>query len=71
MAEPKDNLSTEEVQQIESLLSALNKNPLSSEDLNPMARLLREKLGYTEPIQIPEEETEYADEDESSEIPGD
>ncbi|MDZ4724719.1 MAG: hypothetical protein SH817_01075 [Leptospira sp.] len=71
MAEPKDNLSPEEVQQIESLLSALNKNPLSSEDLNPMARLLREKLGYTEPIQIPEEETEYADEDESSETPGD
>ena len=64
MAEPKDNLSPEEIQQIEGLLSALNKNPLSSEELNPMARVLREKLGFTEPIPIPEEPTEYEDETE-------
>ncbi len=63
MAEPKDNLSPEDIQQIEGLLSALNKNPLSSEELNPMARVLREKLGYTEPTPISEEPTEY---DESS-----
>lgn len=55
MAEPKDNLSQEEIQQLEGMLSALNKNPLSSEDLNPMAKVLREKLGYTNPILDAEE----------------
>jgi tetratricopeptide (TPR) repeat protein len=64
MAEPKDNLSPEEIQQIEGLLSALNKNPLSSEELNPMARVLREKLGYTEPTPIQEEPTEYDENDD-------
>ncbi len=58
MAEPKDNLNPEEVQQIEALLSALNKNPLTSEELNPMARVLREKLGYTEPAPITDEQTD-------------
>ncbi|MDF3820383.1 hypothetical protein P3G55_10755 [Leptospira sp. 96542] len=63
MAEPKDNLSPEEIQQIEGMLSALNKNPLSSEDLNPMAKVLREKLGYTNPTQTPEGETEAGEDD--------
>ncbi|TGN14268.1 hypothetical protein [Leptospira ilyithenensis] len=71
MAEPKDNLQPEEIQQIESLLSALNKNPQSSEDLNPMAKLLREKLGYSEPIQHIEEESASEEEDSESEADSD
>lgn len=66
MAEPKDNLQPEEIQQIESLLSALNKNPQSSEDLNPMAKVLREKLGYSEPIQHTGEEEAPEEEDSES-----
>ncbi|GBF51739.1 hypothetical protein LPTSP4_32770 [Leptospira ryugenii] len=65
MAEPNDNFSPEEVAQIEGLLSALNKNPQSSEELNPMAKVLREKLGYAEPIQVPEEGVEYAEDGDS------
>ncbi len=61
MAEPKDNLSPEDIQQIEGILSPLNKNPLTSEELNPMARVLREKLGFVEPTPIEEEPTEYDD----------
>ncbi|WP_411823765.1 hypothetical protein [Leptospira sp. 'Mane'] len=68
MAEPKDNLHPEEIQQIESLLSALNKNPQSSEDLNPMAKVLREKLGYAEPIQHTGEES-FPEEEDSEAAP--
>lgn len=50
MAEPIDKLSPEEITQIETMFSALNKNPQSSEELNPMAKALREKLGYTSPM---------------------
>ncbi|TGN18878.1 tetratricopeptide repeat protein [Leptospira idonii] len=73
MPEPKDNLNPEEIQQIESLLSALNKNPQTSEDLNPMARILREKLGYTEPFQQPQQEEESPDSfgDDSGSADGD
>ncbi len=46
MAEPNDNLSPQDIQQIEALLEPLNKNPQTSEELNPMAKVLREKLGF-------------------------
>ncbi|TGK81413.1 hypothetical protein EHQ24_08815 [Leptospira noumeaensis] len=65
MAEPIDKLSPEEITQIETMFSALNKNPLSSEDLNPMAKVLREKLGYTNPI-APEEPESNSDENSGS-----
>jgi tetratricopeptide (TPR) repeat protein len=68
MAEPKDNLSPEDIQQIEGLLSALNKNPLTSEELNPMARALRDKLGFTQPMQIEQEEEGYAEDEENNNI---
>lgn len=65
MAEPIDKLSPEEITQIETMFSALNKNPLSSEDLNPMAKVLREKLGYTSPI-VPPEPASDSEEDSGS-----
>ncbi|TGK86240.1 hypothetical protein EHQ23_07490 [Leptospira bourretii] len=65
MAEPIDKLSPEEIKQIETMFSALNKNPLSSEELNPMAKVLREKLGYTNPIAPSEPEPE-SEEDSGS-----
>ncbi|MCW7487913.1 hypothetical protein [Leptospira meyeri] len=65
MAEPIDKLSPEEIKQIETMFSALNKNPLSSEELNPMAKVLREKLGYTNPI-VPSEPEPEPEEDSAS-----
>ncbi|PJZ47345.1 tetratricopeptide repeat protein [Leptospira brenneri] len=65
MAEPIDKLSPEEITQIETMFSALNKNPLSSEELNPMAKVLREKLGYTSPI-VPSEPEADSGEDSGS-----
>ncbi|EMJ88239.1 hypothetical protein [Leptospira meyeri] len=66
MAEPIDKLSPEEIKQIETMFSALNKNPLSSEELNPMAKVLREKLGYTNPIAPQEPETDTEEESGSA-----
>lgn len=71
MAEPKDNLSQEEIQQLEGILSALNKNPLSSEDLNPMAKVLREKLGYTNPFPEVDETQEETEDNFGDDLSGD
>jgi tetratricopeptide (TPR) repeat protein len=56
MADPKTSLSDEDRKIIEELLQPLNKNPLSSEDLNPMAKVFRQKMGYAEPMQFSDEE---------------
>jgi tetratricopeptide (TPR) repeat protein len=69
MAEPIDKLSPEEITQIETMFSALNKNPMSSEELNPMAKVLREKLGYTNPFSGTEEPE--ATDDETADLPDD
>ena len=49
-------LNDEEKNLVTSFLEPLNKNPLASEDLNPMAKVLRKKLGQSEPIPFEEEE---------------
>ncbi|TGL17641.1 hypothetical protein EHQ42_09020 [Leptospira levettii] len=70
MAEPIDKLSPEEITQIETMFSALNKNPMSSEELNPMAKVLREKLGYTNPFSG-NEEPEPTDDEPNDALPDD
>jgi len=72
MAEPNDNLSPEEVQQIEELLNPLNKNPQSSDDLNPMLPLLKEKLGFMPSEEgIPDEEdAESSNDDDGIDLDG-
>ncbi len=56
MAEINDNLTPEEVEFVESILKPLDKNPLHSEDLNPMAKIFRQKMGYAEPVLFESEE---------------
>ncbi|PJZ70112.1 tetratricopeptide repeat protein [Leptospira perolatii] len=57
MAEPSPpEYSSKELEQIQSILNPLSTNPESSDTLNPMLPVFREKLGYTMPISIGDEE---------------
>ncbi|WCL48536.1 hypothetical protein [Leptospira sp. GIMC2001] len=69
MAEPKDNLTDEDLNILQGILEPLNKNPLSSEDLNPMAKVFRQKMGYAEPVQFSDEPTDSGSFDDDSETP--
>jgi hypothetical protein len=68
MAEATDSLSEDELGLIQGILEPLNKNPQNSEDLNPMAKVFRQKMGYAEPIQFSESDSEDEYEDEAEEI---
>ncbi|MCC5816207.1 MAG: hypothetical protein JJT78_15755, partial [Leptospira sp.] len=52
MAEIKDNISDEDIEILNGILQPLNKNPQNSEELNPMAKTFRQKMGYAEPIEF-------------------
>ncbi|PJZ76147.1 tetratricopeptide repeat protein [Leptospira neocaledonica] len=54
--------SEQELDQIRSILDPLNKNPESSEDLNPMLSTFREKMGYGVPISIGDDDEDQAEE---------
>lgn len=54
--------SEQELEQIRSILDPLNKNPESSEDLNPMLSTFREKMGYGVPISIGDDDEEQPEE---------
>ncbi|MGJ4746483.1 tetratricopeptide repeat protein [Leptospira sp. SA-E8] len=54
--------SEQELEQIRSILDPLNKNPESSEDLNPMLSSFREKMGYGVPVSIGDDDEEQTEE---------
>lgn len=54
--------SEQELDQIRSILDPLNKNPESSEDLNPMLSSFREKMGYGVPISIGDDDEDQPEE---------
>ncbi|MCC6275310.1 MAG: hypothetical protein IT569_05605 [Leptospiraceae bacterium] len=56
MADKKVEFTDEERAQIAQILEPLNTNPTTSEILDPLAKVLREKLGHAEPIAFSEEE---------------
>lgn len=68
MSESLDKLSEDDITLIQSLFEPLNKNPLNSEDLNPMAKVYRQKMGYAEPVVFTEEDGEGS-ESENSDFP--
>jgi tetratricopeptide (TPR) repeat protein len=71
MSESLDKLSNEDINLIQGLFEPLNKNPLNSEALNPMASVFRQKMGYAEPVNFSDPEgsgaedtKEFSDSDE-------
>lgn len=69
MAEPSSsNYSDQELEQIRSILEPLSKNPESSEDLNPMLSSFRDKMGYSVPISIGDEDEESSDSEDSFDL---
>lgn len=69
MAESTNNLSEEDLQLVRGFLEPLNKNPQNSEELNPMAKVFRQKMGYAEPIVFSDDES--TQDSELAESPGD
>ncbi|PNV74912.1 tetratricopeptide repeat protein [Leptospira inadai] len=66
MAEPSSpEYSPQDLEQIRSILDPLSRNPETSEDLNPMLSAFRDKMGFTMPISIGEEEPEEENREES------
>lgn len=53
-----EEFSKEDLDFIKGILEPLNKNPLNSEELNPMAKVFRQKMGYAEPVVFDEEPTQ-------------
>lgn len=65
MSESLDKLSADELTLIQSLFEPLNKNPLNSEDLNPMAKVYRQKMGYSEPVVFTDDDAREDDSQDS------
>ncbi|TGK17440.1 hypothetical protein EHO61_13730 [Leptospira fluminis] len=70
MAEPSSpEYSPQDLEQINSILDPLNRNPDASDDLNPMQPVFRDKMGFSMPISIGDEPENG--EEGSSEEPSD
>jgi RNA polymerase sigma factor (sigma-70 family) len=69
MSESLDKLSADELTLIQSLFEPLNKNPLNSEDLNPMAKVYRQKMGYSEPVVFTDDDDAREDDSQDSDFP--